>query len=109
MCMCTSTTRPQVYPVETPPPPGLAAGITLRPYQKQSLAFMLDIERSTDPSLLGQPDELKKKRKRVAVAWVGGRPVYSSPDDAGSTHSVRGGWLCDEMGMRRTAVVSVRL
>ena len=32
----------QVYPVETAEPAGLKA--TLRPYQKQSLAFMLDIE-----------------------------------------------------------------
>lgn len=37
----------RVYPVETPEPAGFAPGFQLRPYQKQSLAFMLDIERGT--------------------------------------------------------------
>ena len=44
----------QVYPVEAPQPAGIAPSITLRPYQKQSLAFMLAVENSTDPSLVGQ-------------------------------------------------------
>ena len=34
----------QVYPVEADNPSGLAAGISLRPYQKQSLAFMVHVE-----------------------------------------------------------------
>ena len=38
----------QVYPVESPDPAGLAVGIELRPYQRQSLAFMLDIEQRID-------------------------------------------------------------
>ena len=41
----------QVYPVEAAAPAGLKA--TLRPYQAQSLAFMLDVERSTDALLRG--------------------------------------------------------
>ena len=53
----------QVYPVERQPAKLTAA---LRPYQKQSLAFMVDVESSTDPQLAGR-------------------------------HSVRGGWLADEM------------
>ena len=34
--------------METPEPAGLLAGTILRPYQKQSLAFMLSVERSTE-------------------------------------------------------------
>ena len=66
----------QVYPVETPEPAGLLKNVKLRPYQKQSLAFMLDIEKSTDAELLGNRD---------------GRRI-------------RGGFLCDEMGMGKTMV-----
>ena len=68
----------QVYPKEEPQPAGLLSSITLRPYQKQSLAFMIDLERSTRPETAGRVD---------------GR-------------TVRGGWLCDEMGMGKTAVVT---
>ena len=32
-----------VFPVETPEPAGLLASITLRPYQRQSLAFALQV------------------------------------------------------------------
>ena len=63
----------QVFPIEAPDPEGFADDATLRPYQRQSLAFMLQIERSTNEALLG---------------------------DRGS----RGGWLCDEVGMGKTAV-----
>ena len=61
----------QVYPVEAPDPPGWQAGVVLRPYQRQSLAFMIDLEERID--------------KRDPEAG-------------------RGGWLCDEMGMGKTAV-----
>lgn len=44
----------QVYPVEAPAPSGLKA--TLRPYQAQSLAFMLDVEQSDDAQLAGCED-----------------------------------------------------
>ena len=44
----------QVYPRETSEPAGLLPSVQLRPYQKQSLAFMIDIEQSTDPTLLGE-------------------------------------------------------
>ena len=43
----------QVFPLEEPEPSGFPAGVMLKPYQRQSLAFMLDVERSTDPTLLG--------------------------------------------------------
>ena len=42
-----------VYPIESPEPAGFAPGITLRPYQKQSLAFMLQTEQSNDATLAG--------------------------------------------------------
>ena len=70
----------QVYPVETPEPAGLEASIRLKPYQKQSLAFMLQVERTTDAELIGRRTH-----------------------GAQSQH-VRGGWLCDEVGMGKTAV-----
>jgi len=70
----------QVYPIEEPEPRGLEPSIKLRPYQKQSLRFMMDVERSTDASMLGHND----------ITGLG----------------VRGGWLADEMGMGKTAVVT---
>ena len=70
----------QVYPWEEAEPQGLLPGTQLRPYQKQSLAFMLDVERSTDPQLLG----LRKKGD------------CDSRVNAIQDHSVRGGLLCDE-------------
>ena len=68
----------QVYPVEAPEPPGFEPSKTLRPYQKQSLAFMVASEQSTDKATAGHNE------------------VTNLP--------VRGGWLCDEMGMGKTAV-----
>lgn len=54
-----------VHPVEMQPPVGSVFVTPLRHYQKQSLAFMVDAERTAN----------------------------------------RGGWLCDEVGMGKTAVV----
>jgi len=54
-----------VHPVEMQPPVGSVFVTPLRHYQKQSLAFMVDCERTAN----------------------------------------RGGWLCDEVGMGKTAVV----
>ena len=78
---CTTGARActQVYPVGCGAG-GLLPSVQLRPYQKQSLAFMLDIEKSTDPGLLGRRDEL------------------------GYRFGVRGGILADEMGMGKTMV-----
>ena len=67
-----------VHPVETPEPTGLRADVRLRPYQKQSLAFALELERADDSSLLGREG------------------------------SVRGGFICDEMGMPLTAAEGPR-
>ena len=81
----------QVYPVEAAPPAGFVG--TLRPYQAQSLAFMYEIEVSTDPTLQGTAEK--------AVVPRGGRLT----DEVGMGKPVpRGGWLADEMGMGKTAV-----
>ena len=68
----------QVYPVERDTPAGFADGYSMRPHQRQSLAFMLDVE----------------------TAPPGGG---AGSDDQASTR-VRGGWLADEMGMGKTVV-----
>ena len=78
----------QVYPVEVAEPAGLLPSVKLRPYQKQSLAFMIDIERSTDATLLGQRTHSS-----------------ASTSIADRAHErIRGGFLCDEMGMGKTMV-----
>ena len=41
----------QIYPREEPTPEALT--LTLRPYQKQDLAFMVDQEQSSDSTLVG--------------------------------------------------------
>ena len=76
----------QVYPEERAEPAGFAAGYTLRPYQRQSLAFMINIEESTDRTLVSRQEGTGQKG-RMSL----GRPV-------------RGGWLADEMGMGKTVV-----
>ena len=104
----------QVYPEEAPQPAGIAPSITLRPYQKQSLAFMLAIENSTDASLVGErPAE--SLRVHLARAAALGTPMNRRERRAGlhkvdqdngpapPTRSVRGGWLCDEVGMGSAA------
>ena len=78
----------QVYPVEHAEPKGFAPGMTLRPYQRQSLAFMMNLEgpSGSDSQLVG----LQSKQGHRGH-WQSGQ-------------AVRGGWLCDEMGMGKTAV-----
>jgi len=68
----------QVFPVETPEPTGLVDGTVLRPYQKQSIAFMKQVEQATDPK--------------------------SEGCNSVTNLVVRGGWLADEVGMGKTLV-----
>jgi hypothetical protein len=77
----------QVYPLETSTTL-LASGIQLRPYQRQSLAFMLDLERAPAGA------------STIGTVY---RSIYT-PGDAHQTFEVRGGWLTDEVGMGKTAV-----
>jgi hypothetical protein len=99
--------------VEAPQPTGLASSITLRPYQKQSLAFMLSVENSTDESLVGlQPSEPINRHKARSMPMnrkelkAGIRKVDKEYGPAPPTRPVRGGWLCDEVGMGKTAIVT---
>jgi SNF2 family DNA or RNA helicase len=73
-----------VYPIESPEPQGLLETVKLRPYQKQSLAFMLDLEE--------QGGAVSKKK--ASVDGITSRRISGQP--------VRGGMLCDEMGMGKT-------
>uniref|UniRef100_A0A7S4BGJ8 Helicase ATP-binding domain-containing protein n=1 Tax=Chrysotila carterae TaxID=13221 RepID=A0A7S4BGJ8_CHRCT len=75
----------QVYPLEEPEPEGLRA--SLRPYQKQSLAFMLNMERAPEYELL-----------------LGEREVQRRDEANPPQGPMRGGWLCDETGMGKTCV-----
>jgi hypothetical protein len=76
----------QVWPVETPEPAGLLPSCRLRPYQKQSLAFMLELERAPSSA--------------VTVGRAGAGESCAGVE-------VRGGWLCDEVGMGKTIVCIV--
>ena len=76
----------QVYPVEHAEPKGFAPGMTLRPYQRQSLAFMLNIENS------------------MAMEGMQTFAKGSSRYNVVHGQRVKGGWLSDEMGMGKTAV-----
>ena len=73
----------QIYPEEHGEPKGFAAGMTLRPYQRQSLAFMINVERSHDAALKGRQTHFGK------------HPLMHRSGDVDGT-SVRGGWLVDE-------------
>ena len=70
----------QVYPVETEPE-GLLEGTTLRPYQRQDVAFMVNVE----------------KNGHTSAASADAKPGSAAAP-------VRAGWLCDEMGMGKTMV-----
>lgn len=83
----------QVYPEEVAEPPGFPQGLTLRPYQRQSLAYMLHNERSVDASLEGTRTRL------VSVQQKYGRSVHTvwKPVKGDSGVPCRGGFLCDEV------------
>ena len=63
--------------------------LLLQAVQKQSIAFMLDVERSSDP-------------RQEASVWH----PHSGPRDYQST--VRGGWLADEVGMGKSAYTGLQ-
>ena len=98
----------QVYPVEVAEPSGFASGHSLRPYQRQSLAFMIHNERSTDAGLEGQRGRLVQhvtsRPKHYGGPIVTWKPANKA--DAQPVATVRGGRLCDEVGMGKTAVVA---
>lgn len=61
----------QVHPVEEAQPRGLLSSITLRPYQKQDLAFMLERERGADMKLpKGALGQRKQAELRSTNLWI---------------------------------------
>ena len=78
----------QVWPAQADKPEGLLRSVQLRPYQKQALAFMKELEKTTDPSLIG-------------IRCYG--PVPASVEK-GPPVQVHGGWLTSEVGMGKTMV-----
>ena len=88
-CECMMRRVEQVWPVETPAPRGLRS-VQLRPYQRQSLAFMLELERApAGADTIGSTEHMD--RGRLCPTKHTGLPV-------------RGGWLTDEVGMGKTMV-----
>ena len=67
--------------MESPDPPGLGQGINLRPYQRQSLAFMLDIEKRIEPgdATAGRggwlADEMGMGKTAVCAALILANPM----------------------------------
>ena len=102
----------QVYPIETPEPAGLLSSITLRPYQRQSLAFMLAIERGDNKAGAGEvwceqfnASEHRRHSKDTYERHLKGYTRRKKleklrakiPPPADERRQVRSGWLCDEM------------
>jgi hypothetical protein len=90
----------QVYPVEVAEPhsAGLLPSVRLRPYQKQSLAFMLDRERGRDAATAGY-------QRRYGLTGAAYAAYEMDAYDASYDGCmIRGGWLSDEMGMGKTMV-----
>ena len=75
-------------------------------YQRQSLAFMIDVERSTDAALEGQRGQLVKEQKHGRYGYGRNMQAEWRMADKNATYPARGGWLCDEVGMGKTAVIS---
>ncbi len=84
---------PQVYPVEEPEPAGLIAGTRLRPYQKQSLAFMLAAEKKDRAAASSSSSQLGKQHLKQHLG-----PAASQALQGGFDHQrPHGGWLADEV------------
>ena len=78
----------QIYPRHATQPAGLNH-VTLKPYQLQSLAFMQDIEANGPVG-------------NVHIPNCGGSSRFVMGERRDDHPNVRGGWLCDEMGMGKT-------
>lgn len=102
----------QVYPVEAPEPAGLLQSITLRPYQKQSLAFMVNLEGDASLAVRRSVENFNVVQKGAHrfLRTLDGRAHLVNWDTPKWTQrggaTISGGWLCDEMGMGKTAVVT---
>jgi len=92
--------------VEEAEPQGLVPGTQLRPYQKQSLAFMLAAE-------VPEPEEAEQPEPRSSSASASSSKmpikIKQQPQPSASpaaAAAMRGGWLADEVGMGKTLVVT---
>ena len=82
----------QVWPDEMEAPAGLVVPAGLRPYQKQSLAFMHALETAVDKA-----ETVSQRMMNQAAPGQGGASTLKC-------QYIRGGWLCDEVGMGKTVV-----
>lgn len=89
---------------EAAQPPGLS--VPLRPYQRQSLQFMLDAEQRDGGLLSVNYHPLETKATGVPLLYSASlnHLMATHADMPGST--VRGGFLCEEMGLGKTIEVS---
>ena len=96
----------QVYPVEEAEPQGLVAGTQLRPYQKQSLAFMLAAE-APEPEEQEQPEPRSSSSASSSKMPIKVKQQQLQPSASpAAAAAMRGGWLADEVGMGKTLVVT---
>ena len=133
MLHVSSQALQQVYPTEAREPDGLLSSITLRPYQRQSLAFMLAIERGENKDGAGEVwvepfGEAYRRRsttraaekhraKHGANATAPGRNnavtrkmvklLDNIPPVPKEQRQVRSGWLCDESVLRHDPLYSL--
>ena len=100
----------QVYPWEEAEPQGLLPGTGLRPYQKQSLAFMLALEAPEQEEEQEEQEEEQEPPRSGAAASASTKPVkikqQAPPSASPPAAAMRGGWLADEVGMGKTLVVT---
>ena len=102
-------------PEEVAAPAKLVAKDGLRPYQRQSLAFMLAVEKGTstvDTGVVMKTTHTLQfvktsKETRVDSAGAESTNTWDTAVDGNielvKTQTVRGGWLADEVGMGKTA------
>lgn len=89
----------QVYPEEAEKPAGLVVS-ALRHYQKQSVAFMLANEKAA--TVVGQAADGRigtTAERFPKLSYAGDRQEKINTADG---NEIRGGWLCDEVGMGKT-------
>jgi hypothetical protein len=84
---------------EAPQPPGLT--VQLRPYQRQSLRFMLDAEQGRNAEAFWAARTLPDGTR----AWYSSMLRRLTLDEP---RSLRGGMLCEEMGLVRARVGAPR-